>query len=136
MKLVLGASVGLSVASELVQGLLDNGRNFDPADIAANLLGSFLALALSQWYHKRMLERRRTAKLQGYGLVEGGVNGPEDLELGNGDLELGEGPGPAVDESGIVAEEDEDEGGAWDDLDGNNDGNAVIGASHRGVEER
>jgi hypothetical protein len=109
MKIVFGATAVLSVASEVLQGMLDNNREFDPADIAANLMGSFAALALCQWYHKRMLERKRRQKLASYGIVPGGE--------GNEDLELGEGPGPSMDERGVIAEEDEDEADAWDDMD-------------------
>ena len=93
------------MVSEVVQGLLANDRVFDPIDIAANVLGSFAALAICAWYHRRMLERRRRRKLQGYGIVEG----EEDIELGEG--------GSGRQELGVVAEEDDDEGGeAWDDI--------------------
>ena len=93
------------MVSEVVQALLPNDRVFDPIDIAANVLGSFAALALCAWYHRRMLERRRRRKLQGYGIVEG-----ED------DVEVGE-AGSGRQELGVVAEEDDDEGGeAWDDI--------------------
>jgi hypothetical protein len=53
-----------------------NGREFDPYDIAANMLGSFIAIGACTWYHKRMLERKRTARQ--YNLVPG----EEDVELG------------------------------------------------------
>jgi hypothetical protein len=108
MKLVLGASTALALLSELVQELLPNGREFDPIDIIANLIGSFLALTLCAWYHKRMLERRRRRKIEGYGLVAG-VEG-DDVELGEGTRE--------GQEIGLVAEEDDDGGEAWDDIDG------------------
>lgn len=67
----------LGLGSEALRGTLPNGRTFDPLDIAANIVGSLLALGLCTIYHKRMLDRRRRAK--GYGAVpqEGG-----DLELG------------------------------------------------------
>jgi len=80
----------LSVGSEILQGFLPNGRNFDFYDIVANVVGSLLALALSTWYHMRMLERKRLAKH--YQVV------PGDEEA---DLELGEGVG--AQESGTTA---------------------------------
>ena len=93
-----------------MQAALPNGRDFDPIDIVANIIGSSLALALCQWYHKRMLERRRRRKLQGYGLVAAG-EGEDDLELGEG--------GSSGQELGIVAEDDSDDGGeAWDEIGG------------------
>ncbi|KAK7740440.1 hypothetical protein SLS62_011122 [Diatrype stigma] len=77
------------VGSEFLQAWVpDNGREFDPADVAANLLGSGAALGLCAWYHRRMLERRRlAARAARYNPVPG-----EDDE----DLELGEGPGPGL----------------------------------------
>lgn len=65
------------------------GRVFDLFDIAANIVGSLAAIALSSWYHKRMLERKRAAKQY---MV---VPGEEEA-----DLELGEGVG--AQESGVV----------------------------------
>jgi hypothetical protein len=56
-----------------------NGRDFDPYDIAANVLGSAVAIGACQWYHKRMLERKRQAR--SYNLVPGDE---EDVELGEG----------------------------------------------------
>lgn len=52
-------------------------------------MGSTLALLLSSWYHKRMLERRRKNKhydiVPGDDDVEGGeADGERDLELGEG----------------------------------------------------
>ncbi|MCJ1454690.1 hypothetical protein MMC28_005043 [Mycoblastus sanguinarius] len=72
-------TVFLGLGSEALQGLLPNGRLFDPLDIAANIVGSILALGLCTLYHKRMLDRRRRAK--GYGVVPQEGEG-EDLELG------------------------------------------------------
>lgn len=81
------------MGSEFVQGLIpDNGRNFDFYDIVANVAGSLSALALSSWYHKRMIERKR--KRKGYTGVPA-TDGAEDH-----DLELGEGINGQ--ESGIV----------------------------------
>ncbi|KAF2433833.1 hypothetical protein EJ08DRAFT_569932, partial [Tothia fuscella] len=82
----------LGVGSEVAQGLLPNGRDFDPYDILANVLGSAPALLISTWYHKRMLERKRLSK--SYTLVPG--EGSDD----DMDLELGEGIG--AQEDGIV----------------------------------
>jgi hypothetical protein len=122
MRMALGAIVSASVASEFLQAAIDNGRDFDPADIAANLMGSFLALGLCQWYHKRMLERRRRRKLEGYGLVEA----VEDLELGEN---IG---GSSGQEMGVIAEEDEEADEAWDDMGGGpgEDIGAVDGSSN------
>jgi hypothetical protein len=72
----------LGVGSEILQGFLPNGRTFDFYDILANVVGSLGALALSSWYHMRMLERKRLAK------TYLAVPGDEDA-----DLELGEGVG-------------------------------------------
>jgi len=74
--------ITLGIGSEIVQGLLPNGRDFDPYDILANVLGSALAIGLSTWYHKRMLERKRQAKH--YSLVPGDEDPERDLELGEG----------------------------------------------------
>ncbi|KAJ4300705.1 hypothetical protein N0V90_002793 [Kalmusia sp. IMI 367209] len=73
-------TLGLGIASEIVQALLPIERLFDYFDIVANVLGSLSALALCNWYHKRMLERKRAAR--GYGAVA-----DEDHDL---DIELGE----------------------------------------------
>ena len=115
--------------SEVVQGLLPNERLFDPFDIAANVLGSMAALALCAWYHRRMLERKRRRKLQGYGIVADGE--------GEEDVELGEASGGGQ-ELGIVAEEDEDDGGeAWDNMDGDDQvkANGNTEASKEGAQE-
>ncbi|CAG5147013.1 uncharacterized protein ALTATR162_LOCUS1969 [Alternaria atra] len=71
-------TIGLGVASEVVQGLLPIHRDFDYYDIVANVLGSLLALGLCNWYHKRMLERKRAAR--GYTAVAGDEE--RDIELG------------------------------------------------------
>jgi len=70
--------VTLGIGSEIAQGLLPNGRAFDPYDILANVLGSSVAIVASTWYHKRMLERKRAAR--SYALVPGEDDG--DVELG------------------------------------------------------
>lgn len=77
-------TLGIGVGSEVVQGLLPNDRDFDPLDVVANVIGSLVALGLASWYHRRSAERRRRAK---YSVLEGNV------QEGEGDLELGEGPG-------------------------------------------
>lgn len=82
----------LGVGSEFLQGFLPNGRVFDVFDIVANVVGSLGAVALSSWYHARMLERKRLAK--NYQIV------PGDDER---DLELGEGVGVGAQESGTTA---------------------------------
>lgn len=76
---ILFVTVGLGIGSGALQTFLPSGPPFDPIDIAANIVGSLLALGLSTFYHKRMLDRRRKAK--GYGVV------PQDGE--DGDLEMG-----------------------------------------------
>jgi hypothetical protein len=69
-------TLGLGVGSEVVQGSLPNGREFDLYDILANVVGSVSAVGLCGWYHRRMMERRRQSR---YGLME---DGTEDVELG------------------------------------------------------
>ncbi len=86
----------LGVGSEVVQGLLPNDRDFDPWDVLANVVGSLVALGLASAYHKRLTERRRRAK---YSALTGeGVEGDEDLELGEGGIGLG--PSSPDDEEG------------------------------------
>ena len=82
---------GLGVGSEILQGVLPNGRVFDLFDIVANILGSLTALGLCSWYHKRMLERKRERKYTAVpgeegaeGLVDGDENAAADVELGEG----------------------------------------------------
>jgi VanZ family protein len=70
----------LGVGSEIVQGLLPNGRSFDPFDILANVVGSLGAVGLCSWYHRRMLERRRKAR---FGALADDED-PDDIELGLG----------------------------------------------------
>ncbi|KAH7345989.1 hypothetical protein BKA66DRAFT_602904 [Pyrenochaeta sp. MPI-SDFR-AT-0127] len=95
-------TLGLGAASEVVQGLLPIHRDFDYYDIVANVLGSLLALAICNWYHKRMLERKRAAR--GYVAVVG----DEDR-----DIELGEDVGGQ--ESGIVRATVDEELDRWDE---------------------
>lgn len=75
---LLFCTLGLSVGSEILQGILPNDRPFDPFDAVANIVGSLGAVALCGFYHKRMLERRRKSR---YGVVDGGS---DDVELGIG----------------------------------------------------
>lgn len=77
-------------------------REFDPYDIAANVSGSLIAIALCNWYHKRMIERKRAAR--GYNAVAG------DDEL---DVELGE--GVSGQETGVVRSTVDDELDRWDE---------------------
>lgn len=79
------------------------GREFDPFDVVANVLGSVLGIGLCNWYHKRMLERKRAAR--GYGAVAG-----DDFD--EHDVELGEGMGQ---ESGVVRPTVEEELDRWDE---------------------
>ncbi|CAI7577246.1 unnamed protein product [Penicillium pancosmium] len=72
-------TLGLGVGSEVIQGLLPNGRDFDLFDIIANVVGSLGAIGICGWYHRRMLERRRASR---YGMVDG--NADDDVELGTG----------------------------------------------------
>ncbi|CAI7668022.1 unnamed protein product [Penicillium discolor] len=69
-------TLGLGIGSEVVQGFLPNGRDFDIFDIVANVVGSVGAVGLCNWYHRRMMERRRQSR---YGMME---EGTEDVELG------------------------------------------------------
>lgn len=79
------------------------GREFDYYDIFANVLGSITAIALCNWYHKRMLERKRAAR--GYGAVAG-----DDHDL---DVELGEDIGGQ--ETGVERPTVEEELERWDE---------------------
>jgi len=94
----------LGVGSEIVQGLLPNGREFDPLDVVANVAGSLLAVGACLWYHKRMMERKRRAKSLNM----------DSADIGDIDVELGE--GISGQESGIaVAQTLEDEVNNWDE---------------------
>ncbi|KAF1920562.1 hypothetical protein BDU57DRAFT_583946 [Ampelomyces quisqualis] len=95
-------TLGLGCVSEVVQGLLPIHRDFDYYDVLANVLGSVSALALCNWYHKRMLERKRAAR--GYGAVPG----EDDL-----DVELGE--STESQESGVVRPTVDEELEHWDE---------------------
>ncbi|KAL8960637.1 MAG: hypothetical protein Q9193_002693 [Seirophora villosa] len=97
---LLFITVALGLGSEALQLILPNSRYPDPVNIAANIFGSLVALALCSIYHKRMLDRRRRRK--GYGVV------PQDGEAE--DLEMGP---SARQETGVV-----DAGEDWDDAHG------------------
>ncbi|KAL1301642.1 hypothetical protein AAFC00_005865 [Neodothiora populina] len=115
---LLICTAGLSIGSEVVQGLLPNGREFDPYDILANVLGSGLALGACSWYHKRMLERRRAARK--YHIVPGEDGDGNDVELGESVGVLGgqeSGVIPAADPPNVTEELDNWDENAedWDD---------------------
>jgi len=103
----------LGVGSEVLQGFLPNGRTFDFYDIASNIVGSLGGLALSSWYHSRMLERKRLAKH--YQAVPG--SDEHDLELGDGvgaqDSGITAASAPTLDEE--VDNWDENVEDAWDE---------------------
>ncbi|RAL15479.1 VanZ family protein [Aspergillus homomorphus CBS 101889] len=99
----------LGIGSEIVQGLLPNGRTFDPFDLLANIVGSLGAVGLCSWYHRRMLDRRRKAR---FGSLGG--DGADDVELGltgghHGEGEHGLGP----QETGVLNLEQEVDN--WDE---------------------
>ncbi|KAL3461278.1 hypothetical protein BJX64DRAFT_261205 [Aspergillus heterothallicus] len=96
----------LGVGSEILQGIIPNGRDFDPFDILANVVGSAGAVGLCSWYHRRMLERRRKARFGS--LSEGG----EDVELGMGPGHREE-DGLGAQESGVMNLEHEVDN--WDE---------------------
>lgn len=77
-------TLALGVGSEFLQAILPNGREFDLFDIAANVVGSLGALGVCSWYHKRMLERKRTRKYTAVPGEDGAEGEEEDLELGEG----------------------------------------------------
>ena len=99
----------LGLGSEFVQAALPNGREFDPLDIAANVVGSLAALGLCTLYHRRMLERKRRRK--GYGVVP--QEGDEDVELGQQESGI-------IDaHEGVIDAHEDDE--PWDDMGGGED---------------
>lgn len=109
----------LAVGSEIVQGLLPNGRDFDPLDVIANVLGSLSALGLATFYHKRALERRRRARFNTV-LDDGLPEGDEDLELGHSTVRQGDVGNEAVSDerSNVVSSEPrtiEEELDHWDE---------------------
>ncbi|KAL8718193.1 MAG: hypothetical protein Q9225_004638 [Loekoesia sp. 1 TL-2023] len=119
---LLIVTFALGLGSEAVQILFPKGRNFDPVNIAANVLGSLSALALCTVYHKRMLDRRRRKK--GYGVVPQDGDG-QDLEMGPSERQ----------ETGVV-----DAGEDWDDVHGGSsadgEGRLTPGSASAGEEGR
>ncbi|KEQ97228.1 hypothetical protein AUEXF2481DRAFT_37759 [Aureobasidium subglaciale EXF-2481] len=97
---LVACTVALSIGSEVVQGLLPNGREFDPYDILANVVGSLLALLACSWYHKRMLERRRAAR--NYQIVPGEE---QDIELGDNTTDQENGVLPSSEQPANITEE-------------------------------
>jgi VanZ family protein len=91
---LIACTLCLGVGSEFLQAIIPNGREFDVYDIVANVVGSLAGLGLCSWYHKRMLERRRSRKQ--YDAVPG-----ED----DADLELGESSLDGQHEEGVVLNE-------------------------------
>jgi hypothetical protein len=91
--------------TRITANIPQNGRIFDAFDILANDAGSLLALALSTWYHKRMLGRKRASKH--YNLVPG--NSDDDLEFGETVANLED------QESGVISATLEQEIDNWDE---------------------
>ena len=73
------------VISEIAQGYLAPTRQFDSKDIAANIAGSLIALGLSSFYHRRMLERRRNARYQ---RLRSSLDGEVEAQVGSTEIEL------------------------------------------------
>ncbi|KKK16351.1 hypothetical protein P175DRAFT_0456678 [Aspergillus ochraceoroseus IBT 24754] len=101
----------LGVGSEILQGLLPNGRSFDPFDLLANIVGSLGAVGLCSWYHRRMLERRRKSRFGALGDGSGAED--DDVELGMGPGHHHDGDGLGSQESGVVNLEQEVDN--WDE---------------------
>ncbi|KAL5357877.1 hypothetical protein BJX96DRAFT_29304 [Aspergillus floccosus] len=111
---LLVCTVALGIGSEILQGLLPNGRAFDPFDLLANLVGSLGAVGLCSWYHRRMLERRRKARFGALG--DGAADDDDgDVELGlrRGDSHDGAAEGLGPQESGVMTLEQEVDN--WDE---------------------
>ncbi|KAF2666653.1 hypothetical protein BT63DRAFT_441744 [Microthyrium microscopicum] len=108
----------LGVGSEIVQGLLPNGRAFDLLDIFANVVGSGAALAICVWYHKRMLERKRHGRT--FGPLAEGEEEDFDVELGEG---IGSQENGVIPEATLEAEVDNWDENAedWDEDEANED---------------
>ncbi|CEJ56326.1 hypothetical protein PMG11_02534 [Penicillium brasilianum] len=104
---LLVCTLGMSIGSEIVQGLLPIDRAFDPFDVVANVVGSLGAVGLCGWYHRRMLDRRRKSR---FGVVDGGE---EDVELGVGVGGSREEEGLGPQESGVMNLEQEVDN--WDE---------------------
>lgn len=130
----------LGIGSEIIQAIVPNGRSFDPFDVLANIVGSLCAVGLCTWYHKRMAERRRSARFGS--LFDGaGGGGSDDVELGvnnAGGADAGLGP----QESGVTPvrtleqEVDNWDENAVDDWEGGEDGNRANGPGGKGDDGR
>ncbi|KAI1469117.1 uncharacterized protein F4812DRAFT_319871 [Daldinia caldariorum] len=126
---VVVCTLGLGIGSEFLQGFLPNGREFDPYDIVANIVGSLAGLGLCSWYHLRMLERKRTRRQ--YNAVPG--EDPTDLELGEDIEAQEEGVMSAAGNERVTTLEDEvdnwDENAvdAWDEDEGEGDIGVING---------
>ncbi|KAI5863979.1 hypothetical protein GGS23DRAFT_604903 [Durotheca rogersii] len=124
---IVVCTICMGVGSEFLQGFLPNGRDFDPYDIVANVVGSLIALGLCSWYHLRMLERKRQRR---YNAVPG--DDEDDLELGEGVEHQEEGVVSAAGDERAATLEDEvdnwDENAvdAWDD----GEGDSSIGSTN------
>ncbi|KAL4906030.1 hypothetical protein BDW74DRAFT_177059 [Aspergillus multicolor] len=133
-------TLALGVGSEILQGILPNGRSFDPFDLLANIVGSLGAVGLCSWYHRRMLERRRKSR---FGSL--GEGGDDDVELGMSPGHR-EGEGLEPQENGVIDLEqevdnwDENVVDNWDTEDGDDPSTALTGATsgdkdHKGTVE-
>ncbi|KAJ9487527.1 hypothetical protein VN97_g5785 [Penicillium thymicola] len=100
-------TLGLGIGSEVVQGFVPNGRDFDIFDIVANVVGSVGAVGLCNWYHRRMMERRRQSR---YGMME---EGTEDVELGGVENSRRDSETMGPQESGVMSLEQEVDN--WDE---------------------
>lgn len=69
-----------SIGSEFLQSLLTT-RQFDVFDILYNILGSALALGISVYLHKRLLEKRKQLR---YEQLRGSIPHDDERDLGNG----------------------------------------------------
>jgi hypothetical protein len=99
-------------------------REFDYYDILANVLGSGLALALCNWYHKRMVERKRAAR--GYAAIAGDDNEDRDIELGESvDGQVSGVVRPTVEEE-LDTWDENAEDDDWDVADGGDMGNPPV----------
>lgn len=76
---VVACTVLGGIGSEFAQSFLTT-RQFDINDIVCNIAGSGLAIALSAWYHKRLLDRKREAR---YKLLRSNISSSsnQDTEL-------------------------------------------------------
>lgn len=61
-----GIGIGgvFGVGSEFVQSIAVPTRRFDIFDILANVVGVGLAVFVAQWYHTRLIERKRAQRFE------------------------------------------------------------------------